>query len=60
MRKIDLHCYPGTEPWIASQGPFVEALASYWKRPWVAKDEAEEDALMAETARRLGKLQLRW
>jgi predicted TIM-barrel fold metal-dependent hydrolase len=40
MRRIDLHCYPGTQPWIASQGPFVEALASYWKRPWVARDEA--------------------
>ncbi len=41
MRKIDLHCYPGTAPWIASQGPFVEALATYWKRPWVAKQEDE-------------------
>jgi predicted TIM-barrel fold metal-dependent hydrolase len=41
MRKIDLHCYPGTAEWIASQGPFVEALAKYWKRPWVAKQESE-------------------
>jgi predicted TIM-barrel fold metal-dependent hydrolase len=41
MRKIDLHCYPGTQPWIDSQGPFVEALAAYWKREWVAKDEGE-------------------
>ncbi len=41
MRRIDLHCYPGTAPWIASQGPFVEALAQYWKREWVAKDESE-------------------
>src|SRR3954471_17202736 len=40
MRKIDLHCYPGTAPWIASQGPYVEALATYWNKPWVAKDEA--------------------
>ena len=39
MRKIDLHCYPGTAPWIASQGPYVEALATYWNKPWVAKDE---------------------
>jgi predicted TIM-barrel fold metal-dependent hydrolase len=41
MRRIDLHCYPGTQPWIASQGPFVEALATYWKREWTAKEEAE-------------------
>ncbi len=39
MRKIDLHCYPGTQPWLASQGPFVEALSLYWKRDWVAKEE---------------------
>ncbi len=45
MRKIDLHCYPGTEPWLESQGPFVEALAAYWKRDWVAKDE---DVVVAE------------
>lgn len=41
MRKIDLHCYPNTEPWIAAQGPYVEALAKYWKRSWTAKSEAE-------------------
>lgn len=41
MRIIDLHCYPNTEPWIACQGPYVEALAQYWKRPWSAKSEAE-------------------
>jgi len=43
MRKIDLHCYSGTQPWIDSYGPFVEALATYWKREWVAK--AEEDVI---------------
>ena len=32
MRKIDLHCYPNTEPWIHCQGPYVEALAKYWNR----------------------------
>ncbi len=32
MRIIDLHCYPGTKEWIACQGPYVEALAKYWKR----------------------------
>jgi predicted TIM-barrel fold metal-dependent hydrolase len=44
MRTIDLHCYPGTPEWIASQGPFVEALAAYWKRDWVGKAEAEVTA----------------
>jgi predicted TIM-barrel fold metal-dependent hydrolase len=39
MRRIDLHCYPGTQEWITSQGPFVEALGKYWKRAWVAKPE---------------------
>ena len=41
MRIIDLHCYPGTQEWIDCQGPYVEALAKYWKRDWVAKTEAE-------------------
>jgi predicted TIM-barrel fold metal-dependent hydrolase len=41
MRIIDLHCYPNTEPWIKSQGPYVEALAKYWKRDWTWKSEAE-------------------
>jgi len=41
LRIIDLHCYPNTEPWIKSQGPYVEALAKYWNRPWTAKSEAE-------------------
>lgn len=41
MRIIDLHCYPNTEPWIKSQGPYVEALGRYWKRSWTAKTEAE-------------------
>jgi uncharacterized protein len=39
MRIIDLHCYPGTKEWIACQGPYVEALAKYWKRDWSAKTE---------------------
>ena len=41
MRIIDLHCYPNTAPWIASQGPYVEALGKYWKREWVPKSEEE-------------------
>src|SRR5207249_3444804 len=39
MRIIDLHCYPGTKEWIACQGPYVDALAKYWKRDWVGKSE---------------------
>ena len=41
MRKIDLHCYPNTEPWIKCQGQYVEALAKYWNRPWTWKQEDE-------------------
>jgi predicted TIM-barrel fold metal-dependent hydrolase len=41
MRRIDLHCYPNTQPWITAQGPYVEALAKYWNRPWTAKNEDE-------------------
>ncbi|HYM97175.1 MAG TPA: amidohydrolase family protein [Candidatus Sulfotelmatobacter sp.] len=41
MRKVDLHCYPGTQPWIDSYGPFAEALGAYWKRAWVAKTEED-------------------
>src|SRR5205085_12471543 len=41
MRIIDLHCYPGTKDWIACQGPYVEALAKYWKREWAGKSEDE-------------------
>jgi uncharacterized protein len=45
VRRIDLHCYPNTEAWIKSQGPFVEALAKYWKRNWTWK---QEDEVIAE------------
>jgi hypothetical protein len=41
MRIIDLHCYPNTEPWIRCQGPYVDALAKYWKRAWTWKAEDE-------------------
>jgi predicted TIM-barrel fold metal-dependent hydrolase len=47
MRVIDLHCYPNTQQWIDCQGPYVEALATYWKRDWSAKTE---DAVAAEFA----------
>lgn len=39
MRRIDLHAYPGTQPWIDSQGVFVEALGRYWNRRWEAESE---------------------
>jgi predicted TIM-barrel fold metal-dependent hydrolase len=41
MRIIDLHCYPNTQPWITAQGPYVQALGTYWKRPWTPKTEEE-------------------
>jgi uncharacterized protein len=45
MRIIDLHCYAGTQAWIDSQGPYVAALAKYWKRAWAPKSE---DDVVAE------------
>ncbi len=41
MRIIDLHCYPSTQEWIDCHGPYVEALAKYWNRAWIAKSEPE-------------------
>jgi predicted TIM-barrel fold metal-dependent hydrolase len=41
MRRVDLHAYPGTAEWIASQGPYVEALGRYWHKQWTPKTEAE-------------------
>jgi predicted TIM-barrel fold metal-dependent hydrolase len=41
MRRIDLHCYPGTEEWVRSQGPYADALAKYWKKPWVGRPEED-------------------
>ena len=41
MRIIDLHCYPGTQEWIDCQGPYVAALAKYWKHDWKSRTEAE-------------------
>lgn len=41
MRRIDLHCYPGTQEWVDSQGPFAEALATYWNKPWIGRPEAD-------------------
>jgi len=41
MRRIDLHAYPGTAEWIASQGQYPEALGRYWNRQWSPKAEEE-------------------
>jgi uncharacterized protein len=41
MRRIDLHCYPGTPEWVRSQGPYASALADYWKKPWTGRPEEE-------------------
>jgi len=41
MRRVDLHAYPGTAEWIASQGPYVEPLGRYWNKRWAAKSEEE-------------------
>ena len=41
-------------PWDDA-GPYLRFSVTY-----LAKDEAEEDALMAETVERLGRLQLRF
>ena len=48
MRIIDLHCYTNTQPWIDCQGPYVEALATYWNRTWKAKEEEDVVAEFAE------------
>jgi len=41
MRRIDLHAYPGTQEWIDSPCPFVEALGAYWGRAWTAASESD-------------------
>ena len=41
MRRIDLHAYPGTAEWIASQGPYPEALGRYWNKQWTAMTEED-------------------
>ena len=41
MRRVDLHCYPGTQEWVSSQGPYVEALGKYWGKEWVGKSEED-------------------
>src|SRR2546428_3814467 len=44
-RRIDLHCHPNTAEWFAAIGPYVEALRTYWNRPW---EPLPEDQVMEE------------
>jgi uncharacterized protein len=39
MTRVDPYCYPGTDVWITSQGPYAEALGKYWGRTWPARSE---------------------
>ena len=41
MRIIDLHCYPGTEDWIACQGPMSRRSRSTGNASWIGKPEDE-------------------
>ena len=41
MRRVDLHAYPGTAEWIASQGPYAEALGQYWHKRWAPMAERD-------------------
>lgn len=41
MRIVDLHAYPGTEPWIRSQDPYPAELAKYWHHAWEPRGEAQ-------------------
>lgn len=41
MRRVDLHAYPGTPEWIASQGRYVEPLGRYWGKEWTARTEEQ-------------------
>jgi uncharacterized protein len=41
VRRIDLHCHPGTPEWFAAIDTYAEALRSYWNRPWEPRTEEE-------------------
>ena len=53
MRIIDLHCYTNTAPWIAAQGPYVEALSRYWGRDWKPKEKQDRRAAEHQPRRSL-------
>lgn len=50
LRCIDLHCHPNTEPWYRANQPYIEALRTYWGRPWKPKAPHE----VAEEVRSAG------
>jgi uncharacterized protein len=39
MRRIDVHCHPNTVEWFNAIAPYVEALRTYWHRPWAPLSE---------------------
>ncbi len=41
MRRIDLHCHPNTQEWFDAITPYVEALRTYWHRPWAPLREQQ-------------------
>jgi len=41
VRRIDLHCHPNTQEWFDAITPYVEALRTYWHRPWVPLREQQ-------------------
>jgi predicted TIM-barrel fold metal-dependent hydrolase len=44
-RRIDVHCHPNTLEWFTAIGPYVEALRTYWNRPW---EPVPEDQVIGE------------
>ena len=41
VRRIDLHCHPNTQEWFDAITPYVEALRTYWHRPWAPLREQQ-------------------
>jgi len=41
MRRIDVHCHPNTVEWFNAINPYVEALRTYWHRPWAPLSEQQ-------------------
>jgi len=41
MRRIDIHCHPNTAEWFNAINPYVEALRTYWHRPWAPLSEQQ-------------------
>src|SRR5713226_6646590 len=41
MRRIDVHCHPNTVEWFSAINPYVEALRTYWHRPWAPLSEQQ-------------------